>query len=127
MGYRLDIELKSHYDKAKEEHIYDDKPILSLGKLYGYCGEEEYYLKSCKYLRKLGLVEDDEYKYWGDGYYPDFEITPKQLKKFVRLYVKEYIKNWNFNKEDAKEFKENVYKTLNEILSYNENVILNWG
>ena len=123
MGYRLDIELKSTYEEKK----YDGtKPIMMFGKMYGYdC--DEINTKSGQYLKQLGLIDGSEY--WGDGFYPDFELTPEQLKIFAPLYIEDMIEFWEGNWEECKieEYRKKQYKILDELLKYNENVILNWG
>ena len=121
MGYRLDIELKSTYEEKK----YDGtKPIMMFGKMYG-C--DEINTKSGQYLKQLGLIDGSEY--WGDGFYPDFELTPEQLKIFAPLYIEDMIKfcEGNWEECEIEEYREKQYKILDELLKYNENVILNWG
>ena len=123
MGYRLDIELKSTYEEKK----YDGKkPIMMFGKMYGY-GCDEINTKSGQYLKQLGLIDGSEY--WGDGFYPDFELTPEQLKIFAPLYIEDMIEFWEGNWEECEieEYRKKQYKILDELLKYNENVILNWG
>ena len=123
MGYRLDIELKSTYEEKK----YDgEKPIMMFGKMYGH-GCDEINTKSGQYLKQLGLIDGSEY--WGDGFYPDFELTPEQLKIFAPLYIEDMIEFWEGNWEECEieEYREKQYKILDELLKYNENVILNWS
>ena len=127
MGYRLDIELKSAYDNFKKGRGFDDtKPIMMFGKMYGY-GCDVINTKSGQYLKQLGLIDGSEY--WGDGFYPDFELTPEQLKIFAPLYIEDFIEFWKgtWKEGEIEEYRKEKYKTLDELLKYNENVILNWG
>lgn len=124
MGYRLDIIPKSQFNNYENGIYVPPKTSLFLGKMYGY-GFEPEKSKSGKYLHKLGLIDYSES--WRDGFYPDFEITPRQCKKFVKLYLKDFHEHWKWRKGEFEEFKKGTKKELKQILSFKENLILNWG
>lgn len=108
MGYRLNI-------------YKDNKFILESTKLYGYCDEKK--LKSYHYLIGIGKFSG-EYEYFDYGYKNSVELKGIQLKKFIKYYIRDLKKYYEY-----KECYERAVKELQDFLKHTkteETYIIKW-
>ena len=54
-------------------------------------------------------------------------MLKQYLMEFIKLYLKDFHKHWTWEKGEFEEFKKKAKKELKQILSFKENLILNWG
>ena len=119
MGYRLDIQPKSDFENRTFKNAF------CFGKLYGYV-QDEHELKSYQYLINLGLLNGDEW--WDDCCSNQVELTPEQMKEFLKYYIEEKAEFNNLhNYAQQQEMKKVFEDYKNKLLAFNENVILEWG
>ena len=100
MGYRLNI-------------YKGNKHVLENTKLYGYCDENK--LKSYHYLIGIGKFSG-EYEHFNYGHENSVELKGIQLKKFIKYYIRDLKKYYEYKEDYESEVKElqdflKTYKT----------------
>ena len=108
MGYRFNI-------------YKNNKFILENTKLYGYCDEKK--LKSYYYLIGIGKFSGEN-EYFGYGFENAVELKGIQLKKFIKYYIRDLKKYYEY-----KECYERVVKELQDFLKHTkteETYIIKW-
>lgn len=87
MGYRLEI--------------YKAEYLECGGKLFGYISDEDLHkCKSWLWLKRRGFLHEDDDELWDYGATHEVLLFGDDYKKFIDLYIEDYIK-YGYNNPDT--------------------------